>query len=467
MGETVARPALHAPWPDAAESRGRLPFLGLIRPRAVGRAAARRVSPGCCATGVCCTLLWPAIVVALVMWGDAVRVSYVPAQGGVTIERVVTVKPLAEVWRECHAQRGLGRSEQAYLALLVVWLLGIGLLTWTMLPLVHRQGSILLSLWASCRGVLAAGWLVCLLSAAVGLTVVSLLRSIQIAPSAQPGDVRVVPILASIGAGSWICIAWLERCLAGVGDMQPDPPPPPPRCEGCGYDLTHTPGDDRCPECGFSIARSLTPGRCRGNLPWEDGDVRGAVRFLLWIQTTLEVLFRPRHFYSRLCIRRPSPRAGVFSSIHLALFPLAAGTLALAILVAVWGITLQPAELLPVLGIALASSLMAWLMHRFVSAVALTGWFLRDRLRDGRWCTRVVPYETAFLWVCFTAFGVLFASLVVFPGWLSDLFPRATAAGRLWLPRELLSIMTVGLALGSAWIFRYLIIVRAIRWNNF
>jgi hypothetical protein len=79
-------------------------------------------------------------------------------------------------------------------------------------------------------------------------------------------------------------------------------------CEACGYVLKGLPDSGRCPECGTPIADSI--GNHRQPPAWESAERWGFLR------TSVEVLFRPTHFYRTLAVRGSVPAARRFARWH-------------------------------------------------------------------------------------------------------------------------------------------------------
>jgi hypothetical protein len=66
-------------------------------------------------------------------------------------------------------------------------------------------------------------------------------------------------------------------------------------CENCGYTLNGLPASGRCPECGAEIDLSVSE-RFRQSPPWEAiGDPRP--KWLRFLSTTAQIIFRPTRFY--------------------------------------------------------------------------------------------------------------------------------------------------------------------------
>lgn len=85
-----------------------------------------------------------------------------------------------------------------------------------------------------------------------------------------------------------------------------------PLCEGCGYILEGLPADTRCPECGKPVLESVDPD-ARWVPIWEQHP--GPISFVL---TSVQVLFRPSHFYRHFATRHRTVWSKVFAWLWLA-----------------------------------------------------------------------------------------------------------------------------------------------------
>jgi hypothetical protein len=85
-------------------------------------------------------------------------------------------------------------------------------------------------------------------------------------------------------------------------------------CENCGYMLNGLPPTGNCPECGTAIDLSLSE-RFRQPPLWESiGDPRP--KWLRFILTTAQVIFRPKRFYRSSTSRGELGPAYGFAQIH-------------------------------------------------------------------------------------------------------------------------------------------------------
>lgn len=350
---------------------------------------------------------------------------------------IATGEPFAETW-----------------PLIVLIVLVFAWMAWVQLPQVHRAGSLRESYWRS----------VCACSGAVGFVIA---EAVVVAVLAEMlnGVVRdaegVDALLALLAVA--MALRWFGVAVGGVPAVRM-PQQPPPVCEGCGYDLTHQPADGRCPECGFEIAASLTARCPRTGVCWaNDRGVRA------WAAATRQTLFTPGRFYKRLRLRGGAAREHAFS--RWTYRAIALGALAwIGALVACARIQygLPPMRGVILVGsvLSLAAAVGCWVGHRTIAAGVFTWSALRYPLPDGRWAAKVITYESAFLWVFCTYWGLLATSFLAFDRWIS----RSLAPDAQWFliaPAEFWVVLLGTCGLGAVWLWRYRIAYRAIRWSNF
>ena len=73
-----------------------------------------------------------------------------------------------------------------------------------------------------------------------------------------------------------------------------------------------------------------------------------------------------------------------------------------------------------------------------------------------------MAYETAFLWVFCLYNGLLLTCFAVFENWISD-----HVLNQFGLPAEAFAILFGNAAIIAAWVWRYGIAFRHIRWSNY
>jgi hypothetical protein len=119
------------------------------------------------------------------------------------------------------------------------------------------------------------------------------------------------------------------------------------------------------------------------------------------------------------------------------------------------------------LGFGLCTPLCCWLWHRVIGAAVASWWFHRGVLRDGRWAAKVICYESAFLWVFCLYWGVLATSFAIWGAWISDVFDSRVFFALAGMPGEPVAVLGGTLALALCWLWRYSLILKAIRWSNY
>lgn len=376
--------------------------------------------------------------------------------------------PVAQVWEDMHASGPVSPAE----------LIGIGVFcgfhalmlvaAWLFWPMVHVSGSVVDSLRRSVAAAAAGCGMFCLLLAGAAwftswhVRVANLSSGSSLEKYLFPLQFTIV-LLVPLSM-----IVWLGRTSrAARGDP---PAAPPPRCEGCGYDLTHQPESGRCSECGYSVARSLTEGEHRPGVPWQSRDA-GALA--AWFSTLIELLARPRAFYSRLRVRDREDDARRFARMNFVLLALCFPPWLLFVMVSPGSELRDPDVLrnwfMGVIPGTLGVLLAAWCAHRSASALAGSGWMLRGLLLDGRWGAQVIAYESGTAWVFALYNGLLVGSFVFAQTWISDLvFDNARTAIRAFgMPLEPLAVLGGSLLIYGWTIYRFRIAIHAVRWNNF
>lgn len=300
-----------------------------------------------------------------------------------------------------------------------------------------------------------------------------------------------------------------------------------PRCEGCGYDLSHSPADGICTECGQEVDRSLTPGIRRSGCDWENDPQRTAAA---WCRTSWTIFTSPRRFYESLAADTELSAARRFAALHLRYIGLIAACWIVITIVAerwwnqrLWSGTLSQYAvsaliaiafvvalaqgtsfarfapwrwrslawfLLPLLlvtlnfsteGIAFVRPEVPWVAVMLFAAARLVCWFGQRLggaivssiaiyfgvLPDYRRAEKVILYESVVLWVYCVGWAALFTSFMFFGNWMSN-SPLLSWLSRVFrLPPEPVIIFGSTIALSIFWARRYWIAFRAIRWANF
>jgi len=480
VAAAAAREASVPSLPRASFGRVLLaPWLAIFRPGTAAQVLARGTRPAAAAACALGLLSCAAALLFAMAWHDT-RVFVVVPSGPSPSSAPLSFleeqpRSFAQVWDEWHSGAGgwFGAAEFTVVLVVVFGLVLLAVLAWLNLPLVHAAGPLGAAIERSWRvgvtwlGPLALGMLVCGL---VGVH--AKLRHFGIGASRTPEDDPAFARFRVIAPSVVYLLLWLRRA---TGAVQPQTSIAlPPRCEGCGYDLTHQPADKRCTECGSEMAASLDEGRSR---PRDDWHQRHWLRD--WVRTLAAVIVRPSRFYRTLKLRTPDVPARRFAACNY---------IAIALLAAVWLLTLFAAAVCTgnadvffeasnalvsfwatVAGCYLIfGTCGCWFGHRAVGALAFTVWLLQRELADYRWAAKVLAYETAYLWVFCTFWGVMFTSVLAGGMWLSAWWTPGQRAVFLWgFPLEMLAVFAGTVGLFVVWLWRYRIAYRAIRWSNF
>jgi hypothetical protein len=352
---------------------------------------------------------------------------------------VLTVigEPLADAW-----------------PVIVLVVLAFAWMAWVQLPHVHRAGLLGHSYWRS----------VCACSGAMGFVIAEAI-AVGVFAATLHGAVREAEgfdaLLAMVAAA--LALRWFGLAAGGAPGIRV-PQRPPPVCERCGYDLTHRPADGRCPECGFDIAKSLTP-QC----PRAGGRGAHDRSASAWAAATGQIVFRPGRFYKRLALRGGAAREHAFA--RWTYRAIALGAMAWVTCLIVYSSVLFGAprdfRVFVAGGVfSLGAAVGCWAGHRTIAVGVFMWWAVLRPLPDGRWAAKVIAYESAFLWVFCTFWGVLATSFMVFDQWIS----RGLAPGLRWVlgaPAEFWVVVLGTCGLGAGWLWRYRVAYRAIRWSNF
>lgn len=390
----------------------------------------------------------------LVMWDEAAGYTWWTSDMGYR-SRQTYERSFGEVWQAWHVDRYVGPAELIFLSVVFAMPVATAIGAWLFLPNVHRRGRGWASYKRAYRAVASGIGLLVALTAAVGVPMVAMINWDEKGGNLEPE--HVVPLVIFCLVCTCLLMYWLNRAARAVAERDVLIELPP-RCEGCGYDLTHKPGDERCPECGLDTTQSLTPGVRRPGCEWQDCQEPA-----VWLSTTIAVIFSPTRFFGSLKLRLPTKEADRFAlwtyvaiGIYAACVCLLIFTIVLARL---GGAPEVFACFLPFLFFLLVP-LICWSVHRIVGAV-VTSWFIvRQVLPDARWARAVMAYETAYLWVfCLYSSGLLI-SFALFDTWV-----RRVA----WMFRldEPVVIFLGNCLLGLLWFLRYGIAYRNIRWSNY
>lgn len=335
---------------------------------------------------------------------------------------------------------------------------------WLFLPAVHQSGSVRRSFERAFRTVASGvGVLWALVFLLGGYVVFTDNYMDRVAASNQFGTAPelVAPLIVMLPAAVWLLLHWIGRaCRAARGPEQTIVIPP--MCEGCGYDLTHRPADGLCPECAMSVETSLTCGRLRPGADWEN-DTDAVIG---WSRTSHAALLHPARFYAALQVRTNPEAAARFARCHYVALGSAAGVWMAGLMIA--SNAMQGAGcFLPCMMMFLAP-LCGWLVQRIVGAIAASWWVTRGTLPDVRWATKIIGYETAYLWT-YGLYNAAFLSAMVltngkfFRAWTNPILERAL----LGMPLEMAAVVYPNALLSLLWLWRYRIAARAVRWSNF
>ncbi|HEY3243243.1 MAG TPA: hypothetical protein VGM03_07820 [Phycisphaerae bacterium] len=184
-----------------------------------------------------------------------------------------------------------------------------------------------------------------------------------------------------------------------------------------------------------------------------------------WLRTSWQLIRRPASFYGALALRSNDDAARAFANWHYVVLGSSASLCALGnLLPESRYLHYQIVPIAAMFGIIVP--LLGWLTHRTLAAIAGTVWIARRDLPDFAWVTKVIAYETAFVWVPGLYLGALLTSLNAFGSWISwllrVLFPNAPV--RVGEP----TVVLLGLAvIAIIWLLRYRLVLRRIRWSNY
>ena len=442
------------------------PWRGIAHPQAAARCFAAASTKSFLAVFLIHAMLLAAAVVALAMWAATVQQtsygSLLPLTGPGGFVQRTEIRGLDDVWRAWHSHGTFGPAEQLFLGVLALTVAAALLLAWINLPLIHRSGSLSSSFERSARAVASMIAVMLSIVAMVGLAVVTVRLGRHFgwwSANTFPKPENYVAIL--VGGAACGLFWWIGRAVQVVAEAS-NAPELPPVCEGCGYDLTHQPADRLCPECGASVDLSLSMGAKRRGCAWERRKSLGSA-----LATAKNVLLRPRRFYAELKLRTPLRPARTYCCCNYAAMSIGAMIwIALLETLVPSGLGGSSNGVLFAVGMfAVWTPAVCWIGHRLGAAVVMSWWAVRGELPDYRWFAKVLAYESVYLWVYCTFWGVLVTSISLFDAWVGGLLGRRF--GALGLPVELIALIWGTIALSVLWWLRYAVALRAIRWSNF
>ena len=431
------------------------PLLDVFRPRAAARCLVGASRPAFVAVMVLSLVAIAVTVVGLTVWSDTITGEW-------------GWRPPAQVWQNWHEHAidgWLGPLEVAFLLMVVLGPCLPAFLAWLNLPLVYGTGSAWRSYKQSFRAATGLLW-----PLAVALLVCGGAGVVQEHASYGGADGVLAADLLTSSVAALLLALWLRRATRALAPGTPDHILPP-RCEGCGYDLTHQPAEHRCSECGLGIDASLVAAGSRPGSRWAAEKSARA-----WWQTPVGVLFRPRQFYRRLQLRTPAAADCGFAMWSYVAIGLCAALWAAAMILVISVLGKPPPReawlVIPFAGTALViiGTLGCWFGHRLLGALVVTVWITYRALSDFRWATKVIEYESAFLWVFCAFWAALLTSLAVVGAivggpWLSMLLGRSALF--VFLPAEAQVLFLGTLGLVGVWAWRYRVAYKEIRWSNF
>lgn len=382
-------------------------------------------------------------------------------------------RSVAEVWREWHRDQWFGPPVAILFVTLVAVAAALAFLGWLHLPVLHREGSIGPAFW---RGTRVAALLLgpaVVVTAIVGFGTV-MMDHLAILGGAGFFDFRRLlgvdlPFWFGVAVplGIAAVVAWLAAAVRGarIGEHEPALPPV---CEGCGYDLTHVPESGRCSECGFAIEDSLVYGRRRSQITWELERTLPAL-----VLSAKKAALAPCAFYEGQAVRLPDDSVARFARLNYIMLTLIAFSFAW-FMVLILKIRYGPGPplnevLFVVTSFSLISTLVLWAAHRVIAALIFSATVYFGALPDFRRFTRVLAFETVYLWGFCTFWAVCALSFALFKDWLSSLtgYNSGRFARGLRFPPEFYLVAGGTLVIFVLWMRRYRIALRALRWANF
>ena len=398
------------------------------------------------------------------MWDLTVEPRWIQSPATSTAPATFTAREthkrsFPEVWCEAHSHGLIGELE--------VMIVIVGALTsgasvfsaWLLLPIVYGGGSGWAAYQTALKAVISGFGVLWFMSLVNGTLLVFIVNQEEAGNNliwevVHPG-VLVILMFASAG----ILVYWLSAAARGVAQPLADLKLPP-LCEACGYDLTELPEEARCPECGMQAAESLS-NTGRLGCAWQvKKDVAA------WVESAWDVIARPSSFYRRLRLREDAEMPRRFARPS---YPLVGAMFGGWLFVMFLIFDPNPGDVLIFvpLGVMFLISLLAWLIHRFVGALAASWWIVHATLPNCRWGETVIRYESAFLWM-FLAMNVgLLTTYWTWGEWMSDLQRDLGIQLVFGMPLEPLAVLLLNVALSCIWLYRYHIAAKAVRWSNF
>lgn len=330
---------------------------------------------------------------------------------------------------------------------------------WLLLPNTFRGGSALQAWRAAFAAVLSCVGILNVLMAGLLAGYIA-----QNALFGQDRDLRELSAVLCV-LGSFLAFACLikhmEQATLLAGNMQAHEAHTL-RCEGCGYDLTHQPQGGLCTECGLELRESTNLDARRRGIPWQRG--RSLTN---WAVSTLQLLFRPASAYRMAQVQRQPKDSVQFAFFHRAAIAAGACYWALCLALNYSGGSVFEHVVIPI-HVAVVVSLVAWGLHRLVSAIVFTYALMRRTVRDGAASHHVIQFEAAYLWAFCLVNGALVTSFFVFDGtWMSTVITGRPLYFFQGLPIEIWIIGGLNVGLILLWCLRIWKGFHAVRWSNF
>lgn len=393
-------------------------------------------------------------------WAPRQTATTGPASGAPRYTSTIRTMSFAEVWQEAHVRGAIGELESFSLVACALAFGATVFSAWLLLPVVYGGGPGWAAYRRTFRAVASGFGVLWSLTLFIGGLIVFSNNLTDSSGYKYSREIIHPAILAVLFFGGAGCLVyWLNAAARGVAQT-PREEAQPPRCEGCGYDLTSLPMEARCPECGAYVAKSLVD-TVRIGCAWQMGSNLGA-----WLQSVLHVGIRPADFYVRLRLRDNVELARRFARVNYPLIG-AGAAVWLFMMFAIYERTDTEAMFgIPFIALFLFSVL-GWIVHRLIGAMAASWWIVHGTLPDSRWGETVIRYESAFLWAFCVFNGFLLTSYWAWGTWLSRLQQNFSILLFSGLPAELLAVFVLNGLLCCVWLYRYHIAAKAVRWSNY